>query len=414
MFQLKKDEYIVNSLLETDFYKFSMGQAIHKFHSDVASTFGLTNRTVSVPLANVIREEDLREQLDHVRTLRMNRTEIGYLRGMNAYGQNIFDEDYLQFFANLQLSEYDLEKRGDQYHLEFSGDWCRKTYWEIPALMIIAQLYARSQVKELSRFERDCLIADGKMRLREKIRIIRQYPDISICDFGLRRGADSEWHDYVVRTLAEELSEEQFRGTSNVYLAQKYGLTPMGTSAHELTMGYSAIEQDFDSSQKEVLNMWWSLYGEPLSVALGDTYGSPYFLREVFTPDHARLWRGTRQDSGDPILYGEMMITFYKSLGIDPQEKLIVFSDGLTIQEIVKIAEHFRGRIRFTFGWGTNLTNDLGLKTLSIVIKLIRANGKELVKLSDNVAKAIGPKEEIERIKRITGYTTAFQQECVY
>jgi nicotinate phosphoribosyltransferase len=369
---------------------------------------------VSVPLAQVISESDLREQLDYARTLRMNRTEVGYLRGMNAYGQNLFSEQYLEFLCNFQLGEYQLERKGDQYHLEFSGDWHNETYWEIPALTIIAQLYARSQVHALSRFQRDVVIAEGRQRLAEKIRILRQHSDITICDFGLRRTAHSEWHDYVVQTLAEELPESQFRGTSNTYLAQKYGLTPMGTSAHELPMGLSALFPDFQESQRTVLDMWWRLYGEPLSIALSDTYGTPYFLGCVFTPNHAGQWRGTRQDSGDPIAYGEMLIAFYTRMGIDPREKLIVFSDGLTIHEIIKIADHFRGRIRVTFGWGTNLTNDLGLKTLSIVIKLIRANGKELVKLSDNIAKAIGPVHEIERIKRMTEYANTFQQACAY
>jgi len=209
---------------------------------------------------------------------------------------------------------------------------------------------------------------------------------------------------------------KQLAGTSNVYFAMKFDLKPIGTFAHELDMVYSGIycgsDEELRGSHNRVLEDWWNLYGAPLSIALTDTFGSKFFFEDM-TKEQAEKWKGLRQDSGDPIEFGERAVKFYESHGIDPKTKLIVFSDGLDVFTIVKLAEHFKGRINVTFGWGTNLTNDVGFDTLSLVVKAVEANGKPLVKLSDNLAKAMGPAKVVERFKRVFGYTNTDSKECV-
>jgi nicotinate phosphoribosyltransferase len=216
--------------------------------------------------------------------------------------------------------------------------------------------------------------------------------------------------------LAQEMPG-QMLGTSNTAMAMQYGLLPIGTLAHEMYMVLAGVmaqsEDTIRASHNRVLQEWWEEYGWGLSIALTDTYGSDFFFRDM-TAEQARAWKGLRQDSGDPIAFGEKAIAFYERHGIDPCEKLIVFSDGLDLGTIVKLADHFAGRIRVSFGWGTNLTNDVGFEALSLVIKVIEVNGYRTVKLSDNLAKATGEAADIERFKRIFGHTSTLFEECKY
>ena len=417
----KNEGAIVSSLLDTDFYKFPMGQLIFRSYSNVEVEFGLINRS-GAPLARFIREEELRDELDQVRSLRFNNSELHYLRGTNEYGERMFGEDFLQFLKNLQLPPYRLERVGDSYRLSFAGTWAAVTYWEIPALAIVNELYYRSQLDAQSRFDQDVTQAAGISRLREKIGRLREYPAITFSDFGTRRRFSGAWHDYLVGALAEELPA-QFRGTSNVHLAMKHGLLPMGTSAHELPMVVAALafaeadktqdpEEILAGAQQEVLQGWWNLYGTGLSIALTDTFGSPFFFRTA--PEYvARDWKGTRQDSGSPFSYGEQAINWYAKYGVDPLSKLTVFSDQLDVQRMVDLHLAFRGRLGHTFGIGTNLTNDVGFNPISIVIKTLKANGRSTVKLSDNLAKALGNSDEVERYKKAAGYTNTESAECV-
>ena len=362
--------------------------------------------------------------LTHLRqgALVFNTGELHYLRGTNEYGDRMFGEDFLQFLKNLQLPPYRLERVGDSYRLSFAGPWAAVTYWEIPALAIVNELYYRSQLDAQSRFDQDVTQAAGISRLREKIGRLREYPAITFSDFGTRRRFSGAWHDYLVGALAEELPA-QFRGTSNVHLAMKHGLLPMGTSAHELPMVVAALafaeadktqdpEEILAGAQQEVLQGWWNLYGTGLSIALTDTFGSPFFFRTA--PEYvARDWKGTRQDSGSPFSYGEQAINWYAKYGVDPLSKLTVFSDQLDVQRMVDLHLAFRGRLGHTFGIGTNLTNDVGFNPISIVIKTLKANGRSTVKLSDNLAKALGNSDEVERYKKAAGYTNTESAECV-
>lgn len=191
----------------------------------------------------------------------------------------------------------------------------------------------------------------------------------------------------------------------------------METSAHELYMGLSGImhssDEEIRASHNKVLQDWREEYGWGLSIALTDQYGSDFFFQDM-TPDQAREWKGLRQDSGNPFEWTDKAIDFYKRCGVDPREKLAIYSDGLDVDLIIQISDYRPGEIRKTFGWGTNLTNDLGFKPLSLIVKLMESNGHGTVKLSDNLAKALGTSEDIERFKRIFGYTRTTFKKCRY
>lgn len=414
----KLDGSIITSLLDADFYKFTMGQWVCKFHADRSVRYGFRNRTKGIRLLDEIGLWELRVQMEYARTLRFSKSELHYLRGTNEYRDRMFDEEYLGFLAAYQLPAYELQEIDGGFTLEFAGTWLEQIHWETIALSIINEARSRRKLREMSWFERDCLEAEGKRRLAQKIAILKKHPEITFTDFGTRRRFSFDWQDYVVEALKSELSPTQFLGTSNTLLAAKHGLLPMGTSAHEMFMVIAAMfgrtEEGLLAATDLVLKEWWDLYGQGLSIALTDTFGSDYFFRTI-KAERAERWKGVRQDSGDPFEFAEKAIAFYEGLGINPKEKLIVFSDGLNIETIVELHEHFHGRIKVTFGWGTNLTNDLGgFEPLSLVIKILSADGYPAVKLSDNLAKALGDPEEVERYKRVFGYTTTFNQGVTY
>ncbi len=411
------DEPIVQNLTDTDFYKFPMGQFIQHFYPDAEVDFALKNRTISVPLARIIPEARLREELDHVMKLRFTNTELHYLRGTFEYQNRMFGEPYLESLKNYAPPPYELEYREDDIILRFPGKWRDSTYWEIYGLEIINELYFRELLKQYSTFDKDVLFAEGKKRLWEKIQILKKNPRIMFSEFGTRRRFSRDWQDYVVAALAEELAPSQFRGTSNIYLAQKYGLLPMGTNAHELQMAAAGLSQETDEallrSQTCMLKNWQHQYGDGLTIFLADTFGTDSFLK-LIPADMLRDWKGFRQDSGDPIAEGEQWIKAYEAIGVDPRGKMMIASDGLDIETMLKIEEHFRNRLMVSFGWGTNLTNDLGLKTLSLVIKARTANGIPLVKLSNNPAKAMGPEDAIKRYMKVFGYGAHQATDCKY
>jgi nicotinate phosphoribosyltransferase len=336
--------------------------------------------------------------------------------GTYEYQQPMFGLDYIEFLKGFRLPEFDLEVKDGQLRLEFFGDWSYVTMWENFGMIIPNELYYGSLMNGYSRFERELVEAEGRIILGRKIQELRRNPNITFSDFGTRRRFSREWQDYIVGVLVEECPK-QFLGTSNVYLAQKYGVTPTGTNAHELPMVYSGIFYDEDEidptfSQRQVLADWEAQYGLGLSIFLPDTFGSDWFFSKVVSPEQLTRWKGSRQDSGVPLEYAEKRIREYMNAGIDPREKLIVFADGLKVETMKEISEKLHGRIRYTFGWGTNLTNDLGFKPLSIVVKAVEANGHPVAKLSDNVAKATGSQMAIERMKRMVGYTNNFSAVC--
>ena len=394
---------IIQSLLDIDYYKFTMGQMVYLRYRDVPVTYALANRSRNIQPFSVVDRDELREELDYVQSLRLNTREIEFLRASKQYGENLFQEDYLQFLRDLKLPEYSLIEDEDGFELVFQGPWATAIYWETLALSVITELYYRNLMREFTIGKRESVFSEGRTRLEEKIRILSENPEIQIVDFGTRRRFSREWQHYVDQTLAEALPK-QFAGTSSTESAMLYGLIPIGTFAHELYMVMSSIMNDSEESiryaHNKVLEDWWSLYGRELSIAVTDTFGSAFFFRDM-SPRQARDWKGLRHDSGDPFAFGERAIRFYEFNGLDPREKLLIFSDGLDLTTILGLEQRFRGRIKRSYGWGTNLTNDVGLEPISIVVKAIEADGVPTVKLSDDRSKTTGKEKNIKRFMKI-------------
>ncbi|KRA47641.1 nicotinate phosphoribosyltransferase [Devosia sp. Root635] len=407
---------IVRSLLDTDFYKLLMLQMIWGLYPRVNATFSLINRTKSVRLAEEIDIEELRAQLDHVRTLRFTKKEMIWLAGNSFYGsKQIFEPAFLKWLEDFHLPEYRLEKRDGQFVLEFPGLWLETTMWEIPALAIINELRSRAAMKHYGPFALDVLYARAKARMWEKVERLQKLPELRISDFGTRRRHSFLWQRWCVEALKEGIGEA-FTGTSNVKLAMDNDLEALGTNAHELPMVLAALAKTDDAllaAPYQVLTDWESYYGGNLKIVLPDAFGTDSFLRNA--PDWVADWTGFRPDSAPAIEGGERIIAWWKERGRDPRDKLLIFSDGLDVDMIEEAYLHFDGKVRMAFGWGTNLTNDFEgcapdgpnprLDPISIVAKVSEANGHPAVKLSDNPAKATGMPDEIARYVRIFGDT---------
>lgn len=404
---------IIRSLIDTDFYKLLMLQMIWKLYPDVDATFTLINRTKTVRLADEIDEGELRAQLDYARTLRLTKKEAIWLAGNTFYGtKQIFEPEFLAWLAAFQLPEYELSKKDGQYVLNFHGKWKETTMWEIPALAIINELRSRTVSKNMGLFTLDVLYARAKAKMWAKVERLRELPGLRISDFGTRRRHSFLWQRWCVEALKEGIGPA-FTGTSNVLLAMDSDLEAVGTNAHELPMVRAALartDAELLSSNYDVMRDWNRLYGGNLLIVLPDTYGTAAFLRNA--PEWVADWTGFRPDSAPPIEGGEKIIDWWQKMGRDPRQKLLIFSDGLDVDAIIDTYRHFEGRVRMSFGWGTNLTNDFagcapreieGLKPISLVCKVSEVNGRPAVKLSDNPKKATGDPAEVERYMQFFG-----------
>ncbi|WP_300514895.1 nicotinate phosphoribosyltransferase [Aliiroseovarius sp.] len=404
-----KIDPIVRSLIDTDFYKLLMCQSVFRNRADTQVTFSLINRTMSVPLARLIDEGALREQLDHIRSLSLSRGESTWLRGNTFYGKRqMFRPDFMEWFENLRLPPYHLERVGDQYELTFEGTWPEVMLWEIPALSVLMELRSRAVLRDMGKFELQVLYARAMTKLWEKIQVLRGLKELRIADFGTRRRHSFLWQDWCVQAMIEGLGEE-FVGTSNCRIAMKRDIEAIGTNAHELPMVYAALAEDDEALRQapyDVLADWHEEHEGNLRIILPDTYGTKGFLDGA--PDWLAGWTGIRVDSGDPAEGAEVAIRWWEERGEDPREKMVIFSDGLDVEKIVELQQQFAGRVKPSFGWGTLLTNDFRglvpedrLAPFSLVCKAVSANGQPTVKLSDNPNKAMGPASEIDRYKRV-------------
>ncbi|MBO9395140.1 nicotinate phosphoribosyltransferase [Shimia sp. R9_2] len=404
-----KIDPIVRSLIDNDFYKLLMCQSIFRNRPDAHVTFSLINRSSKVRLADLIDEGELREQLDHIQSLSLSRGESTFLRGNTFYGKRqMFRSDFMEWFENMRLPDYHLEKRDGQYELTFEGKWHEVMLWEIPALAVLMELRGRAVLNDMRKFEVQVLYARAMTKLWEKIEQLRALPDLRIADFGTRRRHSYLWQDWCVQAMGEGLGDK-FIGTSNCLIAMKRDLEAIGTNAHEMPMVFSALansDAELAHAPYQVLEDWHEEHDGNLRIILPDTYGTEGFLKRA--PDWLAGWTGIRIDSGDPASGAETAIRWWKERGEDPTKKLIIFSDGLDTDKIVELHNQFAGRARVSFGWGTLLTNDFrgltpddGLAPFSLVCKAIKADGRPTVKLSDNPNKAMGPQEEIDRYKRV-------------
>jgi len=410
---------IVRSLLDTDFYKLLMLQFIWKNFPAVHTTSEVVNRTVRVKLAQEIKLDALVEQMEYVRGLKFRKSELIWLAGNTFYGtRQIFEPQFLSWLeTDFRLSEYEVAECEGQLAIRFSGLWTDVTMWEIYALALVSEMRTRAALARMTEMELDVLYARAKTKLWDKIERLRAYPDVRISEFGTRRRHSFLWQEYVVQAMRSSLGAS-LSGSSNTFLAYKHDMEAMGTNAHELPMAMAALAGEDDEalfrSQYEVLELWQNSYGGELLIMLPDTFGTTQFLEGA--PDWVADWTGQRVDSKDPLVAGDEYIRWLLSRGRDPRRKRLIASDGLDMEEIIRLQKYFHGRIRFSAGWGTLLTNDFrgchprgedDLEPISLVCKLVTVQGRPAVKLSDNPRKSTGPAEEIERYRRVFGSVPA-------
>lgn len=399
-----------------DYYKPTMSQVEHLKHPGAEVTFTFKNRGEQ-DLLEYLDINELRQRLDRFKN-GWSQDEVDFLRTHERRGGGqLFSDDFLRHLQSSDLPPFSVfVDDNNELAVTTSGEWSLATFWETVVMSEINELYFETLVRERGLDIND-IYDEGDARLSAKIDILKTRPDIKFADFGTRRRFSYRWHKHVLSRLASECPENLI-GTSNTWLAKEFNLMPIGTFAHEMPMVYAAIADGKGRNpllgQGEMFNDWREVYDNNLSTVLPDTFGSEFFFAD-FTEEQAKHWQSIRHDSGNPTDFGEKVIAFYQELGINPVEKTIVFSDGLDIETIVKLADYFNGRVNVVFGWGTTLTNDLGvkpldievthtdsivLKPLNIVMKATMADGTETVKLSDNEGKHTGSEKKVEKYKR--------------
>lgn len=373
---------VIGSLLETDLYKFSMLQALlHKYPTNTAEYRFVCRNRPAFPLAELVGE--LNAHLDHLCTLRFSTDELQYLAA-----RSYFKPDFIEYLRIFQLHRPFVQARAEGEHLSIiaRGPQVHVMLYEIYVLAIVNELYfRRSGTGDL---------AVGRSRLQGKIAQLREglqnktrrHP-FEFSDFGLRRRFSGAWQQEVVSTLAAQMPD-YFRGTSNVYLAKKFDLVPIGTMAHEYLQTFQAVGVQLRLSQKAALEAWVQEYRGDLGIALTDVIGMDAFLAD-FDLYFAKLFDGLRHDSGDPIIWGEKALAHYKALRIDANAKRLTFSDGLDVPTMLSLYSHFGDRCQLGFGIGTNLTNDVGAVPLNIVMKLVKCNDQPVAKLADSPGKTL-------------------------
>ena len=389
----------VTSLLETDLYKFSMGQAIFHQFSDYKTTWTFKCRNKDVHFTSEMVEE-IREQIKHYCNLRFTEDELTYLGGITWFKKSYID------FLRLWQPRYEEFVISDDAEcglsIEAGGTWLNTSMYEIPILAIVNEVYFRSA------YNYDDLMESFRRRLNEKVnKIVSGEYNIGIfSEFGLRRRLSAKAQDLAVKTLADRSKEfpqnTRYVGTSNVYLAKKYNLTPVGTMAHEWIMcsGQGNHKHNPAYSNWYALDAWVREYGILNGTALTDAITTDCFLRD-FRLTYATLFSGVRHDSGDPFVWGDKMIKHYESLGIDAKSKTLLFSDSLDFERATKLNEYFSGRAKVAFGIGTYLSNDTDVPALNIVMKTTECNGMDVAKISDTPGKGMCKNPEyVEYLQR--------------
>ncbi len=375
--------HVIHSLLETDLYKFTMWQTMLHRHPQTQAEYTFVCRNESAfPLADLLAE--VNRELDHLCTLAFLPDELAYLRSLRFIKSDFVD--FLRIFR-FQREFISARANGPALEIVANGPQVHVMGFEIFVLAIVNELYFR-------RFDAGNALQEGRARLRAKIERLRastaeparRHP-FEFFDFGVRRRFSGTWQSEVVSTLQREVPQ-YFKGTSNVLLARDLGLVPIGTMAHEYLQTYQALDVRLRDSQRAALEGWVQEYRGDLGVALTDVVGMDAFLAD-FDLYFAKLFDGLRHDSGDPVAWGEKALAHYAKLRIDAHTKRLVFSDGLDIERALALHRHFADRTQLGFGIGTNLTNDVGLSALNIVMKLTRCNGQPVAKLSDSPGKTM-------------------------
>lgn len=379
---------VITSLLDTDLYKFTMMQAILHQHPDARAEYAFRCRNrPGRPLAAL--RAGLEIQLDQLEALRFTPEELAYLGGLRY-----IKSDFVDFLEGFRLRRRFIEVAvaaddPEALDIRVNGPMLHVMLFEVFVLALVNELYFRPDDTPDVRHE-------GARRLNAKVERLREYfdrPDnrranpFEFFDFGTRRRFARDWQEKVVTHLAGHLPA-QFRGTSNVDLARRHGLVPIGTMAHEYLQAHQAFDTRLRDFQKAALEGWVREYRGDLGIALTDVVGMDAFLAD-FDLYFSKLFDGLRHDSGDPFAWGEKAIAHFRTLGVNPADKRLVFSDGLDVDKALALYEHFGDRVKLGFGIGTHLTNDLGPEPLQIVMKMVRCNGQSVAKLSDSPGKTM-------------------------
>ena len=378
---------IIQSLLDTDLYKFTMLQVVlHKFpQTHSLYHFRCRNLEDTVyPLTDIL--DDLNHQLDLLCQLKFKEDELQYLRSLRFIKSDFVD--YLELFQlkrRFIKATIDSEGRLD---ITVEGPMVQAMMFEIFVLAIVNELY-------FSRIRTPEVLIEGERRLQAKMQLLKQYdasqdpndPPFLVSDFGTRRRYSFEWQKHVVEEF-NKAAPQVFRGTSNVLLAKELGITPIGTMAHEFLQAFQALDVRLRDFQKAALETWVQEYRGDLGIALTDVVGMDAFLRD-FDLYFAKLFDGLRHDSGDPYEWGDKAYAHYKKLKIDSKTKMLTFSDGLNLEKAWKLHQYFKDRFQVSFGIGTNLTNDMGQTPLNIVLKLVECNRQSVAKISDSPGKTM-------------------------
>lgn len=382
-------QQIINSLLETDAYKFSMGQAIYHQFSAYKTTWSFKCRNEDVHFTKEMVEE-IKRQIQLYCGLRFKEDELLYLNSIKWIKGSYVD------FLRLWKPRYEDFTITDDapcgLSIETKGTWLNTSMYEIPTLAIVNEVYFRMA------YDYDELMVSFRERLAAKIEGICNgtYEMGPFSEFGMRRRFSGEAEEMAILALKEGSYEgSTFVGTSNVYLAKKHNVVPIGTMAHEWIMcvGQGNHKHNPAYSNWYALDAWVKEYGVLNGTALTDTITTDCFLRD-FQLTYSTLFSGVRHDSGDPFMWGDKMIAHYQSLGIDPKQKTLLFSDSLNFERATEIYRYFKGRTKIAFGIGTYIANDTKVEPLNIVMKTTACNGMDVAKLSDVKGKGMCKSEE--------------------
>jgi nicotinate phosphoribosyltransferase len=371
---------IIQSLLDTDLYKFTMMQVVLHHFPGAQVEYKFKCRTEGVDFRPYM--DEIRAEVSEICSLRFRDDELEYLRGLRFMKSDFVDFLGLFHFNQKYVHVGDGERPGE-LDITIRGPWLHTILFEIPLLAIVSEVYFR-RTQPRPDFD------EGRRRLGAKIELIRQVePQLpfKISDYGTRRRFSRLWHGELLRTLKQEVPE-YFAGTSNVWFAMRNNLTPLGTMAHEYMQACQALGPRLRDSQTFAFDKWAQEYRGDLGIAVADTYGTEAFLRD-FDMYFCKLFDGARHDSGDPFEWGEKLIEHYRRNRVDPRTKTLIFSDQLSVPLAIQIARRFHGRALTAFGIGTNLTNDLGYEPINIVIKMTECNGQPVAMVSDAPGKTI-------------------------
>ncbi|HYN12676.1 MAG TPA: nicotinate phosphoribosyltransferase, partial [Burkholderiales bacterium] len=371
---------IVQSLLDTDLYKFTMMQVVLHHFPGALAEYRFRCRTEGVDLRPHL--DEIRAEVKKLYELRFREEELAYLRGLR-----FMKSDFVDFLGLFQFNEKYIRIGAGEgaggIEITIRGPWLHTILYEIPVLAIVSEVYFRRTQPRPD-------LAEGRRRLKAKIDLVRTVEpelDFKISDYGTRRRFARDWQEEVLQTLKREVPE-YLAGTSNVWFAMRNNLTPLGTMAHEYMQACQALGPRLRDSQTFAFDKWAQEYRGDLGIALSDTYGLEAFLQD-FDMYFCKLFDGARHDSGDPFDWGERMIAHYRRNRVDPRTKTLIFSDQLSFPLAIAIVRRFHGRARTAFGIGTNLTNDLGYEPINIVVKMTECNGQPVAKVSDSPGKTV-------------------------